>query len=118
MRSHQRIYVCHTFYHAYIACLKELDRPAEERGEATLLLSSMSNDFGTLQERAAESGLFELVLPFDEKEESFFKELAPGQRKSYSKHAAEDPLYQKIRKAAGALHPGGFQGLSGDLCIL
>ena len=50
MRSHQRIYVCHTFYHAYIACLKELDRPAEERGEATLLLSSMSNDFGTLQE--------------------------------------------------------------------
>ena len=80
MRSHQRIYVCHTFYHAYIACLKELDRPAEERGEATLLLSSMSNDFGTLQERAAESGLFELVLPFDEKEESFFKELAPLHR--------------------------------------
>ena len=80
MRSHQRIYVCHTFYHAYIACLKELDRPEEERGEATLLLSSMSNDFGTLQERAAESGLFELVLPFDEKEESFFKELAPLHR--------------------------------------
>lgn len=80
MRSHQRIYVCHTFYHAYIACLKELNRPAEERGEATLLLSSMSNDFGTLQERAAESGLFEQVLPFDEKEESFFKELAPLHR--------------------------------------
>ena len=74
MRSHQRIYVCHTFYHAYIACLKELDRPAEERGEATLLLSSMSNDFGTLQERAAESGLFELVLPFDEKEEKILNE--------------------------------------------
>lgn len=80
MRSHQRIYVCHTFYHAYIACLKELNRPAEEKGEATLLLSSMSNDFGTLQERAAESGLFEQVLPFDEKEESFFKELAPLHR--------------------------------------
>ncbi len=72
----KRIYVCHTFYHVYISCLKELDLPKEEWGQATLVLSSMSNDFGNLGERAARSGLFEEVIPFDEKEESFFPELA------------------------------------------
>lgn len=71
-----RIYVCHTFYHAYIACLKELDLPKEKWGEATLVLSKMSNDFGNLRERVAKSGLFEAVLDYDEKEESFFPELA------------------------------------------
>lgn len=72
----KRIYVCHTFYHVYISCLKELDLPKEEWGQATLVLSSMSNDFGNLGERAARSGLFEEVIPFDEKEENFFPELA------------------------------------------
>lgn len=70
-----RIYVCHTFYHAYIACLKEFHLPAEERGKATLVLSKMSNDFGNLKERAEKSGLFEAVFDYDEKEESFFPEL-------------------------------------------
>ena len=28
-----RIYVCHTFYHVYVACLKELNLPKEERGK-------------------------------------------------------------------------------------
>ena len=72
----KRIYICHTFYHAYIACLKELNREEKEWGEASLMLSSMSNDFGTLKQRAEESGLFGEVIPFDEKEESFFPELA------------------------------------------
>lgn len=72
----KRIYVCHTFYHVYISCLKELNLPREEWGQATLVLSSMSNDFGNLGERAARSGLFADVIPFDEKEESFFPELA------------------------------------------
>lgn len=72
----KRIYVCHTFYHVYISCLKELNLPKEEWGQATLVLSSMSNDFGNLGERAARSDLFEDVIPFDEKEESFFPELA------------------------------------------
>lgn len=82
MKKYKRIYICHTFYHVYISCLKELqilgenpkEKPAE--GKAILLLSSMSNDFGNLQERAKETGLFRDVLPFDEKEESFFPELA------------------------------------------
>lgn len=71
-----RIYVCHTFYHAYIACLKELNLPRNEWGKATLLLSKMSNDFGNLKERAEKTALFEAVIPYDEKEESFFPELA------------------------------------------
>ena len=36
----------------------------------------MSNDFGNLKERAEKSGLFREVIPFDEKEESFFPELS------------------------------------------
>ncbi len=75
-KKKSRIYVCHTFYHAYIACLKELNLPEEERKKATLVLSRMSNDFGNLQQRAQKSGLFEEVLSYDEKEESFFPELA------------------------------------------
>ena len=72
-----RIYICHTFYHAYIACLKELNRHRAQWGEADLMLSSMSNDFGNLKERAERSGLFRRVVSFDEKEETFFPELAP-----------------------------------------
>ena len=63
----QRIYVCHTFYHVYVACLKELDLPESERGGASLVLSRMSNDFGDLDLRARESGIFEEVFWFDEK---------------------------------------------------
>lgn len=83
-KSKKRIYICHTYYHVYIACLKELNLPvrgeAAVRGQASLLLSSLSNDFGTLQQRAVESGLFEEVLSYGEKEENFFPELAPYHR--------------------------------------
>ena len=52
-----RIYVCHTYYHAYVAFLKELKLRREkgpvEAGEASLVLSSMSNDFEQFGERAA-----------------------------------------------------------------
>ena len=75
-KNKKRIYVCHTFYHVYITCLKELNLPKQEWGKATLVLSTMSNDFGTLNERAERSGLFEKVVFFEEKEESFFPELA------------------------------------------
>lgn len=76
IKQRKRIYICHTFYHAYIACLKELNKEKSKWGQACLMLSSMSNDFGSLKERAERSGLFEEVIPFDEKEESFFPELA------------------------------------------
>ena len=71
----ERIYVCHTFYHVYVACLKECYLPEEKRGQATLVLSSMSNHFGDLQTRAKRCGLFEAVYMFDEKEDVFFPEL-------------------------------------------
>lgn len=75
MLMKERIYVCHTFYHVYVACLKELYLPKEKRGQASLVLSTMSNNFGNLQERAKRCGLFEAVYLFDEKEDVFFPEL-------------------------------------------
>ncbi len=79
-KSRQRIYICHTYYHVYIACLKELNLPEGEsgaaRGQASLMLSSLSNDFGSLKKRAQRSGLFQEVISYDEKGESFFPELS------------------------------------------
>lgn len=71
----ERIYVCHTFYHVYVACLKELALPKEKQGHATLVLSTMSNPFGNLDKRAGKCPLFEKVVMFDEKEDTFFPEL-------------------------------------------
>ncbi len=61
-----RVYVCHTYYHVYIAAVKELILPLEDRGNATLILSTMANDFESLGDRAKASGLFEEVYMFDE----------------------------------------------------
>ena len=72
----ERIYVCHTYYHVYVTFLKELNMPREKRGQATLVLSRMSNDFETFSERAKASGLFEEVLEYDEKKPEYFEELA------------------------------------------
>ena len=72
----ERIYVCHTFYHVYVACLKELALPAEKQGQAELVLSTMSNDFGTLPQRAEQCRLFAAVYLYDEKEDTEFPELA------------------------------------------
>lgn len=70
-----RIYVCHTFYHVYITFLKEMALPQKDRGGATLVLSKMSNDFGSLKKRVEALGFFEEVVEFDEKREDFFPEL-------------------------------------------
>ncbi|SCX92534.1 Glycosyltransferase family 52 [Lachnospiraceae bacterium XBB2008] len=85
---HDRIYVCHTFYHVYVTCLKELNirRKAFAEGigpgGASLVLSLMSNKFGDLKDRAKRSGLFEDVLEYDEKLDTFFPELEPLKRDS------------------------------------
>lgn len=73
-----RIYVCHTYYHAYVAFLKELKlrREKADSGEAALVLSSMSNDFEQFGERVRGTGLFADVISFDEKREDYFPELA------------------------------------------
>lgn len=67
--------MCHTFYHVYVACLKECYLPISERGNADLVLSTMSNDFGDLKERVVESELFDEVFLFEEKEDVQFPEL-------------------------------------------
>lgn len=72
----ERIYVCHTYYHVYVTFLKELNLPHNLRGQATLVLSSLSIDFENLAERVKGTGLFEEVIEFDEKREDFFPELA------------------------------------------
>ncbi|MBQ7678679.1 MAG: lipooligosaccharide sialyltransferase [Butyrivibrio sp.] len=83
-----RVYICHTFYHVYVTCLKELrirrqsgqSSQGGTTGTATLILSRMSNDFGTLAQRAEACGLFQAVYPFDEHHFSTFPELAPLKR--------------------------------------
>lgn len=70
-----RIYVCHTFYHVYVACLKEFQ--IADGGKATLVLSKMSNNFGKMVERAKKSPIFDEVYEYDEKLDTFFPELAP-----------------------------------------
>lgn len=93
---HDRIYVCHTFYHVYVTCLKEFHilhqyekdnrnsfgkgaagAGSEKAGRATLVLSKMSNKFGSMVDRARQCGLFEEVIEYDEKVDTFFPELAP-----------------------------------------
>ena len=57
-----RIYICHTYYHAYVTFLKELKiraeaDPARKAGTATLVLSKMSNNFENLKARVESTGL-------------------------------------------------------------
>lgn len=70
-----RVYVCHTYYHAWIAMVKELLLPKEEQKKATLILSKLSNDFGNLDERMRKSGLFEEVFMYEEKADTQFPQL-------------------------------------------
>jgi len=72
----ERIYVCHTYYHVYVTFLKELNLPKEMRGQASLVLSSLSIDFENLKARVESTGLFEAVYEFDEKRDTAFPELA------------------------------------------
>ena len=71
----ERIYVCHTHYHVFVTFLKELNLPRERRGQATLVLSSLSNDFEKIRERIESTGLFEEVVEFDEKRDDYFPQL-------------------------------------------
>lgn len=70
-----RVYVCHTFYHAYIASLKELALDENEQGKADLVLSTMSNNFDTFPDRARRCGLWNEVYLFDEHEDIRFPEV-------------------------------------------
>lgn len=105
----ERIYVCHTYYHVYVTFLKEL-KLRQERGDgwkagATLVLSKLSNNFERLKERVESTGLFEAVVEFDEKRDTFFPELAAYRRDRGNILAN---LWQRIlftKKFAKALEP-------------
>lgn len=74
------IYVCHTYYHVFVSVLKELNKPQDLQGHATMVLSKMSTDFETLKERLEKSNLFEEVIEFDEKCLISFRMLWNGKR--------------------------------------
>lgn len=69
VESNRRVYICHTYYHAYIAAVKELVGRRQLHGSADIILSTMSNDFERLHGRLLESGVFENVYMFHEKED-------------------------------------------------
>jgi len=72
-----RIYVCHTFYHVYITCAKELLRSQSHSkpSQAAIVLSQMSTDFCDLKNRLEAAELFAAVFEYDEKTRDFFPEL-------------------------------------------
>jgi len=80
-KKRSRVYVCHTIYHAYIASLKELKLRADSSKEycsdtlPDLVLSTMSNDFGSFPDRAQKSGLWNEVHMFNEKEDIYFPDV-------------------------------------------
>ena len=84
----ERIYICHTYYHVYVSFLKELalrdgdhsKEHLEKIGEASLILSKMSNNFEDLKSRVESTGLFAKVYEFDEKRADFFPELDAWRR--------------------------------------
>ena len=72
MEKKGNIYVCHTFYHVFVSFLKELNLPKEEQGQATLVLSSISNDFENLADRVRAGKTFVNAYEFDEKKGRIF----------------------------------------------
>ena len=67
--------MCHTYYHVFVACIKELNKKCEKE-PADLVLSLMSTNFEQFAERLKNSDIFRNVFLFDEKRESFFPEVA------------------------------------------
>lgn len=75
MTHNKRIYVCHTYYHVYIALIKELNLPNSGNKEADIVLSKLSTDFSRLINRLNSIDIFNKVIELDEKRETFFPEL-------------------------------------------
>lgn len=76
-----RIYICHTYYHAYVTFLKELKiraeaDPARKAGTATLVLSKMSNNFENLKTRWRARACLRKSWSSMKRREDFFPELA------------------------------------------
>jgi len=96
-----RIYVCHTFYHVYVALLKEYNLPKEKQGNATIVLSKMSNNFGDLDVRLRKCSLIEDVYFYDEKRDCDLPEVQKYHE--FQKNPIKRIIYRiKYTKAYGA----------------
>lgn len=69
VKTKGRVYICHTYYHVYIAAVKELVFRHSGNDASDIVLSTMSNDFENLKQRLINSRLFGNVYMFDEKED-------------------------------------------------
>ncbi len=69
-KSRKRVYICHTYYHAYVAVVKELVLGSAHYGEADMILSTLSNDFENLSDRLEASHVFGTVYTYDEQDGS------------------------------------------------
>ena len=69
-----RIYVCHTYYHVYIAILKELNIQKKCCYKGTIALSLMSTDFKDLKIRLEKSDIFNEVIELNEVHPSNFED--------------------------------------------
>ncbi len=106
----RRVYICHTYYHVYVAMLKECALP--DKGNACFLLSSFSNDFENLKERLSASPFAAEVHAFEEHGEEYFPELA----RWHKNRGAILNLFQRMiyfRKQAKLLSPFVPVDLSG-----
>lgn len=67
-KTKSRIYVCHTFYHVYVAILKEMKLQREDANyqKGDIALSEISTNFENLAERLekAENHAFSLKCPW------------------------------------------------------
>lgn len=69
-----RLYICHTFYHVYVSVLKEMAFQKQGEAPGDIFLSTMSTQFGDLEQRLAASGLFHKVELLPECHPRFFPE--------------------------------------------
>ena len=78
-KTKSRIYVCHTFYHVYVAILKEMkvvrQTPAKQYQKADIALSSISTDFEHLGDRLEKTRIFHKVLRWMKSGRTFFQSL-------------------------------------------
>ena len=116
----ERIYICHTYYHVYVTFLKELNLPKEQRGQATLVLSSLSIDFEQLKDRASSTGLFEAVVEFDEAGYRFSGtgEIPAGYGEFGKEPDKQGEIYQEVCPCLGSHDPGESERVWGYLCVL
>ncbi len=101
-----RIYICHTFFHVYVSFLKEFAKPEEERGNASVILSTLSNDFADLSDRILTGGVFKEVFVYDEKRETDYPELAKWKKNRGNILFNLIPRIVFTKKFAKAMAPG------------